>query len=101
MIRRPPRSTLFPYTTLFRSINTKLACSSCGNTTGGYWSGGGYECCRGSSRGSASREVVATLYATTQHAINEALAHQVGDGSVTAVAGCRVVSRFSTADRTQ
>src|SRR3712207_7376750 len=24
MIRRPPRSTLFPYTTLFRSINAKL-----------------------------------------------------------------------------
>src|SRR2546425_9737176 len=24
MIRRPPRSTLFPYTTLFRSIFTKL-----------------------------------------------------------------------------
>src|SRR2546429_2467251 len=24
MIRRPPRSTLFPYTTLFRSINTIL-----------------------------------------------------------------------------
>src|SRR5256885_8420013 len=24
MIRRPPRSTLFPYTTLFRSINWKL-----------------------------------------------------------------------------
>ena len=23
MIRRPPRSTLFPYTTLFRSISTK------------------------------------------------------------------------------
>src|SRR3712207_8294425 len=23
MIRRPPRSTLFPYTTLFRSINAK------------------------------------------------------------------------------
>src|SRR5256885_12567379 len=23
MIRRPPRSTLFPYTTLFRSINTR------------------------------------------------------------------------------
>src|SRR3712207_8881059 len=23
MIRRPPRSTLFPYTTLFRSVNTK------------------------------------------------------------------------------
>src|SRR3712207_8074706 len=25
MIRRPPRSTLFPYTTLFRSQNAKLA----------------------------------------------------------------------------
>src|SRR5260370_29939663 len=24
MIRRPPRSTLFPYTTLFRSINRQL-----------------------------------------------------------------------------
>ncbi len=23
MIRRPPRSTLFPYTTLFRSVNTE------------------------------------------------------------------------------
>src|SRR3712207_6050820 len=25
MIRRPPRSTLFPYTTLFRSIRTSIA----------------------------------------------------------------------------
>src|SRR5258708_18792800 len=25
MIRRPPRSTLFPYTTLFRSLSTNLA----------------------------------------------------------------------------
>src|SRR5256885_6683401 len=25
MIRRPPRSTLFPYTTLFRSVKTALA----------------------------------------------------------------------------
>src|SRR5256886_10551845 len=24
MIRRPPRSTLFPYTTLFRSVNAEL-----------------------------------------------------------------------------
>src|SRR2546422_7697683 len=31
MIRRPPRSTLFPYTTLFRSISssTPLTCSCC------------------------------------------------------------------------
>src|SRR3712207_8224950 len=26
MIRRPPRSTLFPYTTLFRSVSTILPC---------------------------------------------------------------------------
>src|SRR5438093_10067738 len=25
MIRRPPRSTLFPYTTLFRSVNYEIA----------------------------------------------------------------------------
>src|SRR2546422_7026290 len=30
MIRRPPRSTLFPYTTLFRSLRTRLRCSSNG-----------------------------------------------------------------------
>src|SRR5436305_11289236 len=29
MIRRPPRSTLFPYTTLFRSPNGPTACASC------------------------------------------------------------------------
>src|SRR6476661_3688598 len=29
MIRRPPRSTLFPYTTLFRS-RTALGCGGCG-----------------------------------------------------------------------
>src|SRR3712207_7663882 len=27
MIRRPPRSTLFPYTTLFRSCSENAACS--------------------------------------------------------------------------
>ena len=27
MIRRPPRSTLFPYTTLFRSVNAKYTIS--------------------------------------------------------------------------
>src|SRR5437016_8126360 len=29
MIRRPPRSTLFPYTTLFRSSNVKLLAVWC------------------------------------------------------------------------
>src|SRR2546430_9466093 len=34
MIRRPPRSTLFPYTTLFRShlAVTALTCASCHET---------------------------------------------------------------------
>src|SRR5256885_13040699 len=27
MIRRPPRSTLFPYTTLFRSVSGRFGCS--------------------------------------------------------------------------
>src|SRR2546428_6426364 len=31
MIRRPPRSTLFPYTTLFRSIDGFL-CACCGGS---------------------------------------------------------------------
>src|SRR5258705_10224881 len=29
MIRRPPRSTLFPYTTLFRSLGSERSPSSC------------------------------------------------------------------------
>src|SRR2546427_1644824 len=36
MIRRPPRSTLFPYTTLFRSPDCKAASSRC-ITTEGMW----------------------------------------------------------------
>src|SRR5260370_30097345 len=28
MIRRPPRSTLFPYTTLFRSVKIKRSCKN-------------------------------------------------------------------------
>src|SRR2546421_5370470 len=34
MIRRPPRSTLFPYTTLFRSRVDRLATSTCRNREG-------------------------------------------------------------------
>src|SRR5258708_14112762 len=29
MIRRPPRSTLFPYTTLFRSVKERLSVTAC------------------------------------------------------------------------
>src|SRR5260370_5956840 len=32
MIRRPPRSTLFPYTTLFRSVAMRLAASTTATT---------------------------------------------------------------------
>src|SRR3712207_8124504 len=42
MIRRPPRSTLFPYTTLFRSLLLSLLVAGCGGTSeaGGDGSGG-------------------------------------------------------------
>src|SRR2546425_4260997 len=33
MIRRPPRSTLFPYTTLFRSRSRRLEAGSCSTTS--------------------------------------------------------------------
>src|SRR2546429_7663247 len=33
MIRRPPRSTLFPYTTLFRSPRPRGACRAVGDRT--------------------------------------------------------------------
>src|SRR2546430_13064933 len=35
MIRRPPRSTLFPYTTLFRSLKSRPNLAL--NTTGAFW----------------------------------------------------------------
>src|SRR5258708_14243496 len=33
MIRRPPRSTLFPYTTLFRSHTRSTSCNRCDDST--------------------------------------------------------------------
>src|SRR2546430_7468207 len=41
MIRRPPRSTLFPYTTLFRSNSTNANYDNNGNMTTGF-DGSGY-----------------------------------------------------------
>src|SRR5437867_9133968 len=35
MIRRPPRSTLFPYTTLFRSCSRRACCSPPGSPHAG------------------------------------------------------------------
>src|SRR3712207_8502294 len=34
MIRRPPRSTLFPYTTLFRSLSSGVASTEVGHANG-------------------------------------------------------------------
>src|SRR2546430_6237144 len=39
MIRRPPRSTLFPYTTLFRSLGRRLGCRLGGVLLGALLSG--------------------------------------------------------------
>src|SRR2546425_5966133 len=39
MIRRPPRSTLFPYTTLFRSNEYKLSTSAGFKQVGDLWVG--------------------------------------------------------------
>src|SRR3712207_7795910 len=46
MIRRPPRSTLFPYTTLFRSLNWMMLMTAC-PTPGRWWQS---EPCRGGGR---------------------------------------------------
>src|SRR5215210_8753170 len=37
MIRRPPRSTLFPYTTLFRSRGPRRSASPCGRDGWSAW----------------------------------------------------------------
>src|SRR5687768_18279116 len=39
MIRRPPRSTLFPYTTLFRSARSRDAASRCASRPPRRWRG--------------------------------------------------------------
>src|SRR2546427_5249304 len=61
MIRRPPRSTLFPYTTLFRSQNSRSRCGSspwsqslCQCAKSAYWMAG-------SGRGDRSEEHTSEL----------------------------------------
>src|SRR3712207_9418920 len=57
MIRRPPRSTLFPYTTLFRSFRPRRVlggpceCSSMSATTSSSLPGSGYDRTRKRSSG--------------------------------------------------
>src|SRR2546430_7816364 len=56
MIRRPPRSTLFPYTTLFRSVSvTRLSFSF------------GYRGCLHSSQQRSEPRDYATLYRSEEH----------------------------------
>src|SRR5437667_2793052 len=56
LLPRPPRSTLFPYTTLFRSEEQELHAWHCGPR--GHWHGGGDDqfCCLVTSR-KASRRI--------------------------------------------
>src|SRR5258708_34613412 len=51
MIRRPPRSTLFPYTTLFRS--SPVVMSGAGGGVGSPFSG--FQSCQGKTLNSGSR----------------------------------------------
>src|SRR5256885_1145002 len=50
MIRRPPRSTLFPYTTLFRSLATKIAAENAEIEGYHLFAGGGFGDRRGLGR---------------------------------------------------
>src|SRR5437899_5435362 len=47
MIRRPPRSTLFPYTTLFRSCATRRSSCVCTRELASTWAG---QCAHSSDR---------------------------------------------------
>src|SRR3712207_8507453 len=58
MIRLPPRSTLFPYTTLFRSTLTTKTCANCSTSSAPdrrYWSAARWERRRLSTSPSTSR----------------------------------------------
>src|SRR2546428_7110491 len=59
MIRRPPRSTLFPYTTLFRSVMSRPGAASCSATMRRRASA------NGSSAASASQGAAVSLAAQT------------------------------------
>src|SRR5688572_31064787 len=60
MIRRPPRSTLFPYTTLFRSaVTLELRCHDCRAERREQAVADGHELGRAQRRRAARRNVVA------------------------------------------
>src|SRR3712207_8506940 len=49
MIRRPPRSTLFPYTTLFRSCDRLTGCGCADSSVGEIWVASGESTASGSN----------------------------------------------------
>src|SRR2546427_8758625 len=78
MIRRPPRSTLFPYTTLFRSVCAAAPCPRCAEPVGSYGGDlargdqrrvgrGGCGCGRGrhKHRGSATKHEIGRAHVLT------------------------------------
>src|SRR5436309_10248869 len=61
MIRRPPRSTLFPYTTLFRSGPARPGLRSPSRRGSAGWTGGGRAAPAARSSGSRSEEHTSEL----------------------------------------
>src|SRR2546426_12518943 len=60
MIRRPPRSTLFPYTTLFRSHHRGAVAEASGSPAGRAARRGGVARAAGGARGPRGRPAVST-----------------------------------------
>src|SRR2546426_10157417 len=75
MIRRPPRSTLFPYTTLFRSF--------CGNSMAslGALRWGGFVCDQCAELLSLDNAFDVALLLDVEHDDGEVVVHAQGDGS--------------------
>src|SRR3989449_4155736 len=72
MIRRPPRSTLFPYTTLFRSLKDELMPRYASLIYNGYW-------------WSPERKLLQTLIDASQVNVNGSVRLKLYRGNVTVV----------------
>src|SRR2546422_3110182 len=79
MIRRPPRSTLFPYTTLFRS-HAAVACAV--EEAGGAWAAGAAACLRDrkSTRLNSSHGYISyAVFCLKKKKKNNSKAHSLGN----------------------
>src|SRR5260221_7758643 len=74
MIRRPPRSTLFPYTTLFRSRRARASPAS---ASGGIspWSSSSRDCCAASSASSGVRASAPSTPSRSEEHTSELQSH--------------------------